>query len=58
MGLFGRKKKKRAKKPVLEPVAASVAPVAAAAPVARLRNVRIWASFVGVVQMVVYALFG
>ena len=39
MGLFGRKKKKRAKKPVLEPVAASVAPVAAAAPVVQAQPI-------------------
>jgi hypothetical protein len=39
MGLFGRKKKKRAKKPVLEPVAASVAPVAMAAPVAQVQPI-------------------
>ena len=39
MGLFGRKKKKRAKKPVLEPVAASVAPVAVAAPVAQVQPI-------------------
>ena len=39
MGLFGRKKKKRAKKPVLEPVAASVAPVAAVAPVAQMQPI-------------------
>jgi len=39
MGLFGRKKKKRAKKPVLEPVAASVAPVATAAPVAQVQPI-------------------
>ncbi len=39
MGLFGRKKKKRAKKPVLEPVTASVAPVAVAAPVAQAQPI-------------------
>ena len=39
MGLFGRKKKKRAKKPVLEPVAASVAPVAVAAPVTQVQPI-------------------
>jgi hypothetical protein len=39
MGLFGRKKKKRAKKPVLEPLAASVAPVAVAAPVAQVQPI-------------------
>ncbi|MAH17394.1 MAG: hypothetical protein CL960_02705 [Euryarchaeota archaeon] len=37
MGLFGRKKKKKAKKPVLEPVAAAVAP--AAAPVAQAQPI-------------------
>ncbi len=39
MGLFGRKKKKRAKKPVLEPLTASVAPVAVAAPVAQAQPI-------------------